>query len=257
MGLVSKQGQEDDDDEIGEVRITGFGPLDDEEPDAILIDLGAWGPAARAALDERFHLLEAPHDWEGSTLVVPEPSVAWIQRVIEQVEDERTMALEDDSDQIAYDLAEWDDHHRAALEGRLRDDLIPFAIADDELVVLEIDEQRVDEAIDAVLEPDGAATASSTGGEARTEIMGELFVAADRLIHDPDDGEGRRIIGLGAAEAASHTPPYGMDRTWWKELGDRLDAFVRLLDGGLPAEHLDNAIVQAATALRDDLRPYV
>lgn len=257
MGLVSKQGQEDDDDEVGEIRITGFGALDDDEPDAILIDLAAWGPAARAALDERFHLLEAPHAWEGSTLVVPEPSLAWIQRVIEQVEDERTLALDDDGDQIAYDLAEWDDHHRAALEARLRDDLIPFAIADDELVVLEIDEQRVDEAIDAVLEPLGGGSPTGSGGEARTEIMGELFVAADRLIHDPDDGEGRRTIALGAAEAASHAPPYGMDRTWWRELGDRLDAFVRLLDGGMAPEHQDSAVVQAATALRDDLRPYV
>lgn len=256
MGLVSKQGQEDDDDELGEVRITGFGPLDDQEPDAVLIDLGAWGPAARQALDERFHLLEAPHAWEGSMLVVPEPSVAWIQRVIEQVEDERTMALEEDSDQIAYDLGEWDDHHRAALEARLRDDLIPFAITDDELVVLEIDEQRVDEAIDGVLEPDGGGAARS-GGEARAEIMGELFVAADRLIRDPDDRDGRRTITLGAAEAAAHAPPYGMDRTWWKELGDRLDAFTRLLEGGLPPEHRETAVVQAASALRDDLRPYV
>jgi hypothetical protein len=48
-----------------------------------------------------------------------------------------------------------------------------------------------------------------------------------------------------------------MDRTWWKELGDRLDAFVRLVDGGLPVELQDNAIIQAATALRDDLRPFV
>jgi hypothetical protein len=263
MGLVSKQGQEDDDGELGEIRITGFGALDDEEPDAVLIDLATWGPSARAALDERFHLLEAPHAWDGSTLVVPEPSLAWIQRVIEQVEDERTMALDEDDEQIAYDLAGWDDQHRAALEARLRDDLIPFDIADDELVVLEIDEVRVDEAIDAILEPDGpaadpfAAPGGSTGGEARTEIMGELFVAADRLVHDPDDGEGRRTIAEGAAEALTHAPPYGMDRTWWKELGDRLDAFVRLLDGGVPAEFQDNAVTQAATALRDDLRPYV
>ncbi len=87
--------------------------------------------------------------------------------------------------------------------------------------------------------------------------MGELFVAADRLVHDPGDGQGRRTIADGATEAATHTPPYGMDRAWWKELGDRLDAFARLLGGGVPAEPRTHAVTQAATALRDDLRPYV
>lgn len=257
MGVVSKLGEGDDDeDQLGEITITGFGPLDAAEPDDVLIDLATWGSAARAALDERLHLLEAPHAWEGSELVVPEPSAAWIERIIEQVEDERTLELDEEGEHIAYDLAEWDDHHRRALEARLRDDLIPFSIVDDELVVLEIDEQRVDDAVDAVLEPDSAPTPAE-GGEARTEIMGELFVAADELVHDPSSPGARKAIADGAREAATHTPPYGMDRAWWKELGDRLDAFSRLVGGGISAEHEDAAVTQAATALRDHLRPYV
>ena len=90
----------------------------------------------------------------------------------------------------------------------------------------EIDEVRVDEAIDAILEPDAAPV---PGGEARTEVMGELFVAADRLIHDPSDPEGRQAIEAGADEAATHAPPYGMDRAWWTGLGDQLRAFSSLL----------------------------
>lgn len=264
MGLVSKLGEGgDDEDELGELTIS-YGLLESTEPDDVVIDLGTWGAAAIAALDERLHLLEAPHAWEGTDLVVPEPSAAWVERVIEQVEDERTLELDEDGDHIAYDLAEWDDQHRALLEGRLRDDLIPFSIADDELVVLEIDEQRVDDAIDAVLAPDGEAPPAEgstserpEGGEARTEIMGELFVAADQLVHDPSDPDARKVLVEGATEAATRTPPYGMDRGWWRELADRLDAFSRLVGGGISAEHEDAAVAQAATALRDHLRPYV
>lgn len=254
MGLVSKQGDEDDEDDVGEVRITGFGPLDDQRPDDVLIDLGTWGAAARQALDERLHLLEAPHAWEGTELVVPEDSAAWVERIIEQVEDERTLELDEEGDQIAYDLTGWDEGNRAALEDRLRDDLIPFAIADDELVVLEIDEQRTDEAIDAVLEPDGPP---SDAGEAPAEIMGELFVAADLLAHDPHHLDGRLGIAQGALIAATKAPPYGMDRAWWAALADRLDALGRLLDGGVPREYEEDAVTKAATELRDHLRPYV
>lgn len=250
MGLVSKQ--PDDEGSLEHVTITGFGPLDDEHPDEVRIDLTSWTESARGALDERMHLLEAPHGWDDATLVIEDRNEAWIRRIIEQVGDDRAIELEGDEEQIAYDLSGWDELSRADLKNRLQDDMIPYGIDGDELVVHEIDEVRVDEAIDAILEPDGVPVA---GGEARTEVMGELFVAADRLIHDPGDPEGRQAIESGAEETASHAPPYGMDRAWWKALGDQLRAFAALLAVG--AGDTDQAVVEAATALRDELRQYV
>jgi hypothetical protein len=250
MGLVSKQ--PDDEESLEHVTITGFGPLDDEHPDEVRIDLTSWSESARGALDERMHLLQAPHGWDDATLVIEDRNEAWIRRIIEQVGDDRAIALEGDQEQIAYDLSGWDELSRAELRNRLQDDMIPYGIDGDELVVQEIDELRVDEAIDSVLEPDAAP---ATGGEARTEVMGELFVAADRLIHDPSDPEGRRAIEAGAEEAGSHAPPYGMDRAWWKGLGDQLRAFSSLL--AVSAHDTDQAVVAAATALRDELRHYV
>jgi hypothetical protein len=251
MGLVSKQ--PDDEESLEHVTITGFGPLDDDRPGEVRIDLGSWADDARGALDERMHLLQAPHGWDGSTLVIEDRNEAWIQRIIEQVGDDRAIELTGDEEQIAYDLSGWDDANRAALKTRLQDDMIPYGIEGDELVVNEIDEVRVDEAIDAVLEPDSAPVAD---GEARTEVMGELFVAADRLIHDPSDPDGRKAIDAGAEEAATHAPPYGMDRAWWRGLGDQLRAFSSLLAVSASLD-TDQAVVDAATALRDELRQYV
>jgi hypothetical protein len=249
MGLVSKQ--PDDEESLEHVTITGFGPLDDDHPDEVRIDLTSWTESARGALDERMHLLQAPHAWDDAALVIEDRNEAWIRRIIEQVGDDRAIELTGDDEQIAYDLTGWDELNRSALKTRLQDDMIPYGIDGDELIVNEIDEVRVDEAIDAILEPDAAPVAA----EARTEVMGELFVAADRLIHDPSDPEGRQVIEAGAEETAAHAPPYGMDRAWWKALGDQLRAFSSLL--AVSAHDTDQAVVDAATALRDELRQYV
>jgi hypothetical protein len=251
MGLLSKQPEDDDEQEDREVRITGFGGLEDTGQDEVELDLADWSEPARAALDERLHLLEAPHRWNGQWLAVPEDAADWIERIIDQVEDERSVELDPDADQIGYDLAEWDEGNRSLLLHSLADEAIAYGLEDDELIVHEIDEQRVDELIDAIVAPDAAP---SEGGEARTEVMGELFVAADRLVHDPRDPDGQRTVREGAQEAATHAPPYGMDKQWWTDLGARCAALVALFEAPSTDEE---PIVEAAAELRDALRPYV
>ncbi len=251
MGLVSKQPEDEGEEEGREVLITGFGELDDGDRDEVELDVADWGEPARTALDERLHLLEAPHRWNGTWLVVPEEAVAWVERVMDQVEDERAVELDPDADQVAYDLADWDEANRALLLHALEDEAIAYGVEDDELIVHEIDEQRVDELVGAIVDPDAPP---ADGGEARSEVMGELFVAADRLVHDPRDPEGRRAIRDGVQEAATHAPPYGMDKAWWQALGERCAALVALFDTPSVDEE---PLVDAATALRDVLRPYV
>ena len=89
MGLVQKQ--PDDEGSLEHIQITGFGPLDDEHPDEVRIDLSAWDAAGRSALDDRMHLLQAPHGWDDTTLVISDANQAWIERIIEQVGDDRAL----------------------------------------------------------------------------------------------------------------------------------------------------------------------
>jgi hypothetical protein len=279
MGLVSKQ--PDDEESLEQITITGFGPLDDDGPAMAEVDLTGWGSEARQQLDERFHLLEAPHAWtDDGRLFVPEDGVLWIQRVMEQVQDERAVPLDPDQEQIGYDLAGWDAVNLGLLRGRLDDERIPFAIEGDELVVLEVDEDRVDAVVDAILEPDAGPDAApdaapdpdggpepvgagdddlepGPGDEARSELLGDLFLAADRLARDPEDPEGEAALRSGADEVAAHAPPYGVDRTWWRDLADRLGATTRVLDSTMSPDLRDNAVRQSATELRDVLRPLV
>jgi hypothetical protein len=248
---IAQRNPHEDGEDGPEFKITGFGDLDEGGRDEVEIDLSDWGEAARNALDERLHLLQAPHTWNGSWLIIAEADEAWIDQIIDLVEDEQSVQLDPEVDQVGYDLAGWDDENRRRLLEGLDDEAIAYGLDGDELIVHEIDEQRVDELVDAILEPDAPPPA---GGEARTEVMGELFVAVDRLVHDPDDNAGRKAVVDGAQEAATHAPPYGMDKEWWQRLGERCADLARLLES--PARD-DERVIEQATILRDLLRPYV
>jgi hypothetical protein len=247
MGVVQERSEDDE----PEVRITGFGGLDVGDKEDLVFELADLSEATRQALRERLELLAVPHHWEGLSLVVSPDDEAWVSRIIEQVEDEAAVSLDPDADQIGYDLAEWDDQNREMLLAALEDETIAYGIDGDELIVHEIDEARVDELVDAIVAPDAPP---SGAGEAPVELMGELFVAADRLVHDPEDDEGRLLLIAGAERALASGPPYGMDKAWWEATATQSDALVELL----AAERPDfDAAIEAATALRDRLRPYV
>src|SRR5262245_34453510 len=109
MGLFTPRGDEDEED--GEVQLSGLEHLDgpgDGEGDEITFELDEWSEADRRLLADRLVTLGAPHSWEGSTLVVDEADEAWIERIMDQVDDELSPDAEakaDDEEQVAYDLS--------------------------------------------------------------------------------------------------------------------------------------------------------
>jgi hypothetical protein len=174
-----------------------------------------------------------------------------VERIMDQVEDDLSVSLDPDIEQIAYDLSTWDDATRDRLLDVLEDEAVPYGMDGDELFVHEIDEQRVDEMIDAIVHP-GADPPDVEA--AAPEVMGELFVAADRLVHDPTDAEGTLELIEAIRLAGSSPAPYGMDPVWWDGVLAHADQITVLLDTPTPD---DDAVVEAATTLRDALRPYV
>ena len=82
----------------------------------------------------------------------------------------------------------------------------------------------------------------------------DLFVAADRLVHDPIDHEGTLSLVDALRLAYAMGSPYGMDKVWWDGVVGHADRLVILLDTPSPDE---DAVIAEATALRDALRPYV
>ena len=157
----------------------------------------------------------------------------------------------EDDEQVAYDLTDWDDDSCLRLLDALAAETIPYDLDGDELVVASLDEARVDEIVAAITTPGTTLTA---GGPASFEAMSELFVAADQLVRDPDDHGGTAALVQGARAAAGASAPYGMDTAWWDGVVARAGALADLVES--PAPDLEQ-VVDLASALRNELRPYI
>lgn len=251
MGLLTERSE--DDEERGDISIAGLDGLDGGADEETVFELDEWSDGDRALLRDRLETLGVPHGWEGHTLVVAATDEAWVERVMDQVDEALSNPAADaaaESPQIAYDLSGWDADHRERLYGALQDDAVPYDVDGDEVFVPEIDEQRVDEMIDAVLRPGAPPSVAVAAGP---EVMGDLFVAADRLVHDPTDHDGTLSLIAALRAAGESAPPYGMDKVWWDGVLGRADALVALLD----TADDDEVKIDAAIELRDALRPYV
>lgn len=253
MGVWTPRG--DEDDEPGEVQLSGLEQLDGPSggDDEITFELDEWSDHDRTVLADRLVTLGVPHSWEATTLVVAEADEAWVERVMDQVEEELSTAPADDeeSEQVVYDLSEWDDDACVALLDALSADTIPYALDGDELVVEGVDERRVDEIVAALTTP-GATV--SAGGPASFEAMSDLFVATDELSNDPLDKGATRDIVEGARAAAGASAPFGTDPGWWDGIVARAGALADLVE----SPHADaDQVVDLASALRNDLRPYI
>lgn len=86
------------------------------------------------------------------------------------------------------------------------------------------------------------------------EVMSDLFVASDRLMHDARDPEGVLSMVERAAEAAQLALPYGFNRAVWNDIVAQADGLNELIGDD---ESSDEAISDAARVLRDTLRQYV
>jgi len=250
MGLLTPQGEEDD--EQGDISIAGLDHLDGDGDDEVTYELDEWSEADRTVLRDRLTTLGCPHSWEGTTLVVASSDEAWVERIMDQVDEDLSTEDEaDEEEQVAYDLTDWDDESCVSLLDALATEEIPYGLDGDELVVASDDEARVDEIVAALTTPGATLT---LGGPSSFEAMSELFVAADELSHDPDDGSATAALVEGARAAAASSAPYGMDAAWWDGVVARAGALADEIESPNPDHEL---VTDLAAALRNELRPVI
>jgi hypothetical protein len=160
--------------------------------------------------------------------------------------------LEPSDAEVGYDLADWGDGERHQLARALLGEQIASRWEELELVVKEDDADRVEELIDEIDNPD-QLDAEEDDADGGAEILSALYVAADVLQHDAKSPVAIVEL-LEASERASELgPPYGLDGEVWREVLRRADAVADLLG----AEAEDVAVMDAATALREAVRPLV
>jgi hypothetical protein len=272
VGQLSDPYNQGEDEGLG-ITISGLpGELDEPEPNAeaepgrqpeagdagdveVVYDLDDWSEIERGAVTDRLREAGIPHGWQGSVLHVAEADEAAVENILDIVEGENEDALTLDAtqDQVAYDLSDWDDDRLTALVDELDAARIAHGWDEDELFVYAADEQAADELLDRVAHPHELPP-EVDDGPAGAELLGEVFVAADRLQHDPDNHEGTvSMLDLGHAVEGAE-PPYGISRKEWDHLQGRVDA----LCSQLRAPKVDeDAVIDAARDLRNALRSYV
>jgi hypothetical protein len=277
--VVAEEPEADDtaDDDAGATD-TGTGDGEDSAEVAQLgYELDEWDGNGRVLLDQLLTGQGIVHVWEGTTLVVRAADEDAVDILIEQVEAADLPELDPDRAQVVYELEGWSEERRAALVEALVEEALPHALdEDDDLVVHEDDEEQIEDILDRIdtasasrSAPDededederegedddeAADETDEDDGLAAQDAMSELFVAADRLMHDPDDHEGVLSLGDAARMVESLGLPYGFAPAVWKDITARAVALRELLEA---VETDDDEVIEAATGLRTVLRQYV
>jgi hypothetical protein len=250
MGVLQQRG--DDDDERSEVSIVGLDDLEAGAAEDLLYELDGWSDHDRTVLRDRLETLMVPHRWEEATLVVAPSDEAWVERVMDQVEEDLAAGPdEEDDDDVVYDLSQWDDDACLRLLESLAAELIPYFLDDDDLIVHAVDERRVDQLVAQAADP---SLVPEEGPAATSDLMSALFIAADRLARDHDDHEGITSVVRSAEQAAAAGPPFGMDATWWKGVAHQAAELADLVTSDHPES---DEVHDKADALRAALRPYI
>lgn len=230
----------------------------DEHGDQLAYDLDDLDPAERFAIDRDLAERGIVHAWDGATLVVAPYDEADVDAVLAGADGEEGDDPDDGDEHLVYDLSDWDAHRRAELAERLEAAGIAHAFDEHgDLVVLVEDEELVDAVLDEVEYPDQLEVDDTPGdGLDAVETLGALFVAADRLMHDPGDTDGTLAAADAARVLARMGPPFGFEPATWDGLVGRAQELLALLEAEATAVD-DEEVVAKATELRAALRPYV
>ncbi len=167
-------------------------------------------------------------------------------------------------DEVAYVLEDWPVSDRGAASAALGEADIPFRWEEGlALVVPASVEERVDGILDQVQadfaaaseeELEAATDDGEDGGEEAQAAMADVFVAADRLQHEPFDKGAAQDLADAAATVEASPPPFGIERALWTRIAQMAAAIGAQLEG---ADVDGEALALCARELRDLLRDYV
>lgn len=243
-------------DEVG-------GP-DDEQ---LAYELESLGPAERLVLSGRLARRGIAYAWDGDCLVVALDDETDVDALVDDSAREAVLA---DPASVAFDLDDWTDASLGELRAALDSAGLEFVIEDGVLVVHGVDEERADALIDGIEFPDqlpaddrgnagegdgdgGGAEDDGAGGLGAQESMSDLFVAADRLMHDPEDHEGVLSVVDATARASRLRLPYGFAPAVWRDVVSQAEALCEAIE----TDADDDTVMAAAATLRATLRPLV
>ena len=229
---------------------------DDVEPTGqIEFELSDWGTRERKLLDESLTAMRVRKAWEAGTLVVAAADADVVDDLIDEVEERTALDLPPDVDPVIYDVGDWPAGLEDRFIERLIEERLPHMRGYREIAIGVDDEERVDALIEDVTSAwEDEQADDELGGPDAQEVLSELFVSADRLLHDASDRAATVRFGDAAEVATEMAVPFGFADTDWTAITDRVVVLRDLLG---EAGSIDDDIVEAASELRSHLRPLV
>lgn len=217
-------------------------------------DLSDWSHQGRTLLDRVLSASEISHAWQGGVLMVRTRDEERVDLLIDEVQTTTLPTLDPAAERVIYEVAEWPDAAKYTLGEQL--DAAGLAWEWDtmgDLVVAAHDEERVDAVVDRIEVTDAADVVND--GRSGPELIGDLFVAADRLRRNARDPQGVTAAVEGGRALARLGLPYGYEQAFWDRVVQGGTALAALV---ADADHDDDdAVTDAAVAYRALLRDHV
>jgi hypothetical protein len=238
----------------------------DDEPEGadndasgfVVYELNEWSRESREMVQQLLEAEDVAYVWESTNLVIPAPFEERADAVIEQVEATALPPLDPDAEKVLYDLREWTDDEVARLVDALADADIGYDFdIEGNLVVVADDEQRVEDLFDTLETADDDEDVDDDDAlEKRpaSDVLSELFVAADRLSHHARDHEGVLGFVKAAGDLDNLRLPFGFEPPVWTRIVEDTDRLRAALEGD---EVGDDEIEEQAAEYRTLLRQYV
>ena len=260
----SDDSDSDDDDTDTDTDSDGDSDSDsDTDDDSEMVDtgqvefeLGDWGARERQLLDGELASVRVRRAWEAGTLVVAASDADVVDDLIDYIEERIALDLPPDAEPVIYEVSDWPQGLEERFLELLIENRIPHNRGYREVTVGIDDEERVDGLVEEVTSAweDEQPTDDELDGPDAQEVLSELFVSSDRLMHDASDRAATVRFDDAAGSALDMGLPFGFDEAAWKAITDLVGALRHELS---EAEATDDEIVEAATALRSHLRPLV
>jgi hypothetical protein len=223
----------------------------EDEPERVVYEVGTWPLSLQAAAAQAMAESGIPHEWVGADLAIMEEHEEAVDAILDDVEKGAGLQKEAGVGELAYDLEDWTDAQRATMQQSLLSNSIPYRWEGDTSMVLVVradDEDKVDDLLDQAEFGDDVDTGMSP------EVMSELFVAADQLRKDPNDGDAMDSLATHLDTMALNVPPFGIETLVWKRIVESANG---LSDTIVDESASSEAVKAKAASLRDLLHPYV
>jgi hypothetical protein len=221
-GEPSGEHQPDQDDES---RVPGG-----DDVSRVSYDCSPWAGETRRLLAGMLHNQEIAHVWEGTVLVVRRGDEAAVDELVEEVVATAVEALDPELPTVAYEISVLPAATQNEVVQALASEGIPHEWdTEGDIVIHERDAVRLEELLEDLtleVDPGGDEGEIDLDGLELHDRLTDLFVAADRLVHDPGERRASHDL-LDADEALDGVGvPFGFDRGDWQEV---LDASAELV----------------------------